>query len=67
MVYDVMMVYKGIIVLSQTATSNKDIREWRRKITNLKTWDTFKNFSTELIENSRKQSPEQGKGGTWRR
>ena len=34
---DFMMVSKGITFLYQTDTFNKDIREWRRQTTNLKT------------------------------
>ena len=40
-----MMVSKGVTILEQTATFNKDIREWRQQKKDLKTWATFKTIS----------------------
>ena len=39
-----MMVSKVITILEQTATFNEDIRKWRHKNINLKTWDMFETF-----------------------
>ena len=39
-----MMMSKGITHLEQTGILNDDIREWRRKSADLKTWEKFKLF-----------------------
>ena len=41
---DAMMMYKGITILAHTAKFNKDIRYWRLKTTDLKTWANFETF-----------------------
>ena len=64
---DVMMVSKGITLLAQTSTFNKDIQEWRQQTTDLNALAIFKTFSKNLIENSGERSPPHKKGGTRRR
>ena len=44
MIANSMMALKGITLLVQTATFNKDIRQWRRQYSELKTWASFKTF-----------------------
>ena len=39
-----MMVSKGVTLLAQTETFNNNIKEWRQKSTDLKTWAKFNNF-----------------------
>ena len=39
-----MMVSKGVTLLAQTETFNNNIKEWRQKFTDLKTWAKFNNF-----------------------
>ena len=51
MIDNSVMVSTVITNLSQTATFNKYIQEWRRKTTNLNTWAGFKTFSTNTIVN----------------
>ena len=63
-IYDVTMVSKGIILLAQMATFNKDIREWTRKTTNLKTWANLKTFYTKVIVNKVEWLPPQEKKDT---
>ena len=58
-----MIVYKGITLLAQTATFNKDIREWRQHTTNIKTWDTFKTFFHKSHCEQRREFATAGKGG----
>ena len=48
---DEMIVSKGITILAQTTTFNEEIWEWRWKSTNIKTWEGFKKFYSERIEN----------------
>ena len=48
------MVSKGITLIEQTATFNKDIRYWRWQTTNLNKWDVLKTFSHQShLEQSR--------------
>ena len=51
---DVMMMSKGITLLSQTGVLKDGIRDWRRQSTDLKTWEKYKFFFTERTE-SRKE------------
>ena len=43
-IYNKLVVSKRITLLSQKPTLNKDIREWGRQTTDLKTWAGFKTF-----------------------
>ena len=47
---DVMMMSKGITLLSQTGVLKDGIRDWRRQSTDLKTWEKYKFFFTERTE-----------------
>ena len=41
---DAMMMSKGITILAQTGVFNNEIREWRRKYSDLNTWAKYKCF-----------------------
>ena len=60
---NLIIVPKGITLLAQTATFNKDSIEWRQKPTNLKTWATFKKFSHWAHREQRRAVTTLGKGG----
>ena len=58
-----MMVSKGTKFLAHMYTFNKDIREWRRQTTNLKTWTTFKIFFHQAHREQRRAVTTTGKEG----
>ena len=60
---NMMLVYKGINLLEQTSTFNKDIRWWRRKNTDLKTWATFKKIFHQDHREQRRPVTTSRKGG----
>ena len=59
----VVMVSKGITLLDQTAMFNKDIREWRYKIIELKKWSNYKTFFHQSHCKHRRAFTTAGKGG----
>ena len=58
-----MMVSKGITLLAWTVMFNKDIIKWRRQITDLKTWDSYKTFFHLSHRKQRISVTTSGKGG----
>ena len=57
------MVSKGITLLEQSAIFNDDIREWRRKLSDLKTWVAYKVFFHHMHRKQRLAVRTTGKGG----
>ena len=64
MIYDMMMVSKGITLLEQTATFIDYIQEWRQQTTNLKTWAAFKTLSHRDHHEQRRLFAEAERGDT---
>ena len=60
---DAMMVYKGITILAQTGIYNNEIREWRRQITDQKTWAKYKLFFKRSHRDQRRSATTARKGG----
>ena len=60
---DVMMVSKGITLLTQNAIFNDDIQEWRRQPADLKTWAEFIAFYHRAHREKRRTATTEGKRG----
>ena len=60
---DTMMVLKGVTPLAQTAPLNEDIREWRQKYAELKTWAVFKKVFHQAHREQRRAVTTSVKGG----
>ena len=58
-----MMVYLGITLWAQSYTFNEDIQEWRRQITDLKTWAESKTFLCRAHQEQKRAATTAGKGG----
>ena len=60
---DVIMVSKGITILSQMYMFNKDIRECRRQTTYLNTWANYNTFFHKAHRDQSREVTTAGKGG----
>ena len=58
-----MMMSKGIILLEQMGIFNDDIRGWRQKSADLKTWEKYKLFSHQAHQEQKIAVKTAGKGG----
>ena len=63
-IFEAMIMSKGITPLAQTGIFNDDIREWRRKSPEPKTWAKLKTNFTERIKSRKDQWQPQENGGT---